>query len=251
MRHKLTSTFLQSGFDTTANTLSYAFILLARYPQWQGWILEEIDAIVPSSPDEPLDYVSVYPKATRIMAFMLETLRHFTPLVHISKQAQTPQTITTSTGSYWLPANTTVYIDTIALHGDANLWRGLNARPNEPLAEDDEWSFRPTRWVNPPGSSQPLFQPPKGAYVPWSAGPRICPGQKMAQVEFTAVFLTLLRRHRIEAVAEEGETRGMVEQRLERTMRDSMSVLTITMKGVYDVKEGEGRGLKLAVKRRR
>lgn len=49
----------------------------------------------------------------------------------------------------------------------------------------------------------------------------------------------------------EGETRADVEKRLDGVMRDSMSLLTITMKGVYDVKEGEGRDLKLAVRRRR
>lgn len=243
--------FTAAGFDTTANTISYALVLLARYPNWQDWLLEEIDAILPSSPDEPLDYASVYPRATRIMCFMLETLRHFTPLIHISKQTRAPQTITTSTGSYWLPANTTVYINTIALHGDQGLWRGLNATPKDALTDEDEWSFRPSRWINPPGSAQPQFQPPKGAFVAWSSGPRVCPGQKMSQVEFTAVFLTLLRRHRIEAVVLEGETREDVEERLEDVMRDSMSLLTVTMKGVYDVKEGDGKGLKLAVKRRR
>ena len=243
--------FTAAGFDTTANTISYALILLARYPQWQDWLLEEIDAIVPASPDAELDYVAIFPKATRLMAFLLETLRHFTPLVHISKQTQKPQTISTSKGNFWLPAKTTVYVNSIALHGDPGLWRGLNAPPNEALAAEDEWSFRPTRFLNPPGSAQPLFQAPRGAFVPWSAGPRVCPGQKMAQVEFTAMFVTLLRGHRVEAVVLEGETRGMVEERLERTMRASVSVLTVTMTGVYDVKEGDGKGCRLALTRRK
>lgn len=243
--------FTAAGFDTTANTLSYAMVYLARYPKWQDWVLEEIDAILPTSPDDELDYVAIYPKAIRVMAFMMETPRHFSPLVHIAKQAQTPQTIPTSIGSYWIPRNTTLYVDTIALHGNPDLWRGLNAQPDEKLEDGDEWAFRPSRWMNPPGSSQPLFQPPKGAYVPWSAGPRVCPGQKMAQVEFTAIFLTLLRQHRIDAVALPGETRGETDARLDRTMRNSMSVLTITMKDVYDVPAGSEKGLKLGLTRRR
>ena len=243
--------FTAAGFDTTANTISYALVYLARYPKWQDWLLEEIDANLPADPNIELDYVAVYPKTVRIMAFMMEVLRHFTPLVHISKQTQTAQTISTSRGNYWLPANTTVYVNTIALHGNPDLWRGLNAGPDEKVEEEDEWVFRPSRWINPPGSTQPLFQPPKGAYVPWSAGPRICPGQKMAQVEFTAIFLTLLRQHRIDAVPMEGETRDETDKRLDETMHNSMSILTMTMKDVYDVPADSEKGLKLALVRRR
>lgn len=243
--------FTAAGFDTTANTLSYALIYLARHPNWQDWVLEEIDAILPPDPTAELDYVVTYPKAVRVMAFMMETLRHFTPLVHISKQTKTSQTITTSTGTYFIPTNTTVYINSIALHGDANLWRGLNAKADEKLAEDDEWQFRPSRFVNRPGSSQPLFQPPKGTYIPWSAGPRVCPGQKMAQVEFTAIFLTLLRQHRVEAVSLPGETRTETDVRLDRTMHNSMSILTMTMKDVYEIPADSDKGLKLALARRR
>lgn len=185
------------------------------------------------------------------MAFMLETLRRFTPLVHISKQAKSAQTLTTSTGTYWLPANTTVYISSTAFHANPDLRRGLNAAADEKIAADDEWHFRPSRWINPPGAPQALFQPPRGAYISWSAGPRVCPGQKMAQVEFTAIFLTLLRRHRIDAVALPGETRAETDTRLDQTMQNGVSILTIMMKDVYDVPADSEKGLKLGLTRRK
>jgi len=110
--------------------------------------------------------------------------------------------------------------------------------------------FRPSRWLNHPGSPQIHFQPPKGTFLAWSAGPRVCPGMAMAKVEFSAVMLTLLRRSRLEAVALEGEERADTHRRLDARMRDSMSVLTLQMNGVYDVGEG-GQGLALRVVRRR
>ena len=243
--------FTGAGFDTTANTVSYALVLLARYPEWQDWLLEEVDDIAPADSTEEMDYVATFPKATRTMAFMLETLRLFTPLIHISKQTDTPQAIQTSDGSYWLPGKATVYINTVALHLDPAVWNNLNLAEGEKGSGHDEQYFRPSRWMNPPGSQQPLFQPPKGAYLPWSAGPRVCPGQKMAQVEFAGIFLTLLRRHKISAVALAHESREDVEERLDGRMRDSMSILTLQMNNVYDVAGSKDKGLMLRLSRRK
>lgn len=262
--------FTIAGFDTTANTLSYSLALLARHQNWQDWVREEIDRILPPSATvEELDYSEIYPQATRIMAFMFETLRLFPPLIHISKQTRTAQTIRTSKGEYWLPADMTIYSNTIGLHSDPNYWRNLNLQPGEIAAEDDEWRFRPTRWFNPEGSAQVLYQPPKGVFVPWSAGPRVCPGQKvsccmkagaeeheltwslqMAQVEFTSVILTLLRRCRLEPAPLDGESIEQTHRRLEARMRDSISILTLQMAGVYDVKDEAG-GLPLRLVARR
>ncbi|KYG41897.1 hypothetical protein M433DRAFT_7589 [Acidomyces richmondensis BFW] len=242
--------FTAAGFDTTANTLSYATVLLARFPKWQDWLLEEVDSIMPlDMTNEQLEYTAVFPRAIRILAFMLETLRLFTPLIHLSKQTKTPQTIQTSRGNYSLPTNTTVYVNTVALGLDPTVWRNLNIGEGEVPSDNDENNFRPTRWINPPGVSQAIFQPPKGAYLPWSTGPRTCPGQKMAQVEFTAVMLTLLKRHRVEASPLDGESEDDVNERLDAQMRKSVSVLTLEMDGIYDATEDNG--LRLRWKKRR
>ncbi|CAJ2509377.1 Uu.00g144030.m01.CDS01 [Anthostomella pinea] len=244
--------FTAAGFDTTANTLSYAVALLARYPEWQDWLLEEIDQILPAdATNQELDYAAVFPKATRVVAFMFETLRLFTPLVHIAKQTgATPQVIKTSKGTYTIPAYTTTYINCVALHLNADIWRNINLEDTDSASHDDELRFRPTRWLNPSGSSQMHFQPPKGAYLPWSAGPRVCPGQKMAQVEFTAVILILLRRSRAEAVPLPGEDTAQVKHRLDARMKNSVSILTLQMDGVYDA-TSEDKGLKLRLARRK
>ncbi len=76
----------------------------------------------------------------------------------------------------------------------------------------------------------------------------------MAQVEFTSIFLMLFRRHCIEAVALQKadgvlEGRSEVEERLEKSMEDSIAILTLQMQNVYNQKEGEG--IKLRVARRK
>jgi cytochrome P450 len=190
---------------------------------------------------------------------MLETLRLYTPLVHIARQVHGPQSITTAAGAtYQFPPQTTVYINLIALHLDPRVWRNLNLQPGESPSDRDELEFRPSRWLNPVGADAPLFQPPRGTYMPWSAGPRVCPGLKMAQVEFTSILLTLFRRHFIEAVplTREGgrvESAAEIATRLDEKIRDSMSIMTLQMKDVYDVTDADGdrgKGVKLRIRKR-
>ena len=53
--------FTVASFDTTANTLAYAIILLTRYPQWQEWFLEEIDDLSPLNTNtEGLEYAAIW-----------------------------------------------------------------------------------------------------------------------------------------------------------------------------------------------
>lgn len=248
--------FTAAGFDTTANTLAYALILLSRYPEWQEWLFEEIDIIMPPDSSVNLDYATIFPKAIRVQAYMLEVLRLFPPVIHVSKMTKSPHRIQTSRGSFYFPANMTVYINTVGLHLDPTVWRNLNLTENEQRCETDELAFRPTRWINPSTESSQLFKPPKGSYIPWSAGPRVCPGQKMAQVEFTAIFLKLFQNHRVEAVplktaTGNSETKAQLESRLDARMKDSISILTLQMNSIYDVDEGQDKGLKLRISKRR
>ncbi|KAE8834074.1 hypothetical protein PTNB73_09924 [Pyrenophora teres f. teres] len=79
--------FTAAGFDTTANTMSYAITLLAAYPEWQTWIQAEIDTVLGDSlggidGKSPLpEYRTVFPKMKRCLAVMvsLNNLAHTFP----------------------------------------------------------------------------------------------------------------------------------------------------------------------------
>lgn len=182
---------------------------------------------------------------------MYEVLRLFTPLVHLAKQTKAAQTLRSPNGIVSLPADTAVYVNDVCLHLDPEVWRNINLGEEDEPTDNDEERFRPSRWTNPPGSLQPLFSPPKGSYVPWSMGPRVCPGQKMAQVEIVAIFLTLLRNHKFEPSLLPGESLDDANERLEKRMRDSISILTVQMRDIYDVEESSEAGLKLKIIKRR
>ncbi|KIW92230.1 uncharacterized protein Z519_07214 [Cladophialophora bantiana CBS 173.52] len=231
--------FTSAGFDTTANTMAYALALLATYPEWQDWLYEEINTIVGARGAENLEYAEIYPRLPRCLALMLETMRFFPPLTHIAKQTNSTHdvSITTTSGkSYYIPTNTIIYINTVSLHLDPRTWG------------DDAMTFRPSRWLVSPDTApsrtgaeytiaQNIKSPPKGTFLPWSAGPRVCPGQKMSQVEFVSVFMTIFGKYRCEAVkVRDEETAEEVKQRLEAVMRDSQPKLTLQMMRNKDLK---------------
>ena len=61
--------FTAAGFDTTANTMTYAVAFLASQPRWQEWIREEIQAL-----DQDIskwNYNEVFPKCQKVLAVMV------------------------------------------------------------------------------------------------------------------------------------------------------------------------------------
>lgn len=245
--------FTAGGFKTTAATLAYAVVLLIRLPQWQEWLLEEVDGLTSADRTEPMEYKTTFPKAIRLMAFVMEAMRLYGGSSRLFRKTSSPQTLQTSTGTIHLPAKTSVYVNSVVLHR-LPFWRDINRQsdpaffkpdPNTP----DEEIFRPSRWINPPGSAHTHFRPPKGTFLAWSGGPRICPGQKMAQIEFTVVMLTLLRRHRIEAVPLKGEGRREIEERLDAQLQDSDGTGVMVMNGIYNPKENGGLSVRISQRR--
>lgn len=62
--------FTVAGFDTTANTLAYAMTTVAACPEWQEWIMEEIDHVL--KPGVHIDdYEKIFPKLGRCLALMV------------------------------------------------------------------------------------------------------------------------------------------------------------------------------------
>jgi len=61
-----------AGYETTANVLAFAIALMAAYPQWQGWVTEELDAVLGDNSDAGNRvYKKVFPKLNRCLAIMV------------------------------------------------------------------------------------------------------------------------------------------------------------------------------------
>lgn len=148
-----------------------------------------------------------------------ETLRLFTPVLHSYRYIYSEQLLDDEHGSHQLANGMEIYVNQAAIHRDASIWGS------------DFNSFRPSRWINSVGE---VIVPDKGTFIPWSGGPRICPGMKMAQVEFVATFATLFRAARCEFIGSSDDATENTRQ-LEALMKDSFMKLSLQMKEPSEV----------------
>jgi unspecific monooxygenase len=108
----------------------------------------------------------------RLAATLHETLRLYPAApVLFSRRATRPVHL----GPWRFPARTLLIVPVQRLHHDARWFPA-------PLA------FRPQRWLEADGTL------PRGAYLPFGAGPRVCVGQHLAMAEMTVVAAMLLQR---------------------------------------------------------
>ncbi len=129
------------------------------------------------------------------------------------------QVIHDENGPHQLANDTEVYVNQQAIHKNVSIWG------------PDPDDFRPSRWID---SSGEMITPEKGTFLPWSGGPRVCPGLKMAQVEFVATFATLFQAAKCESIGGGDDPRENA-QRLNALMKDSFLKLSLQMKEPHKV----------------
>ncbi|ORY03138.1 cytochrome P450 [Clohesyomyces aquaticus] len=180
-----------AGHDTTANTLAYAFANMALHPEVQEWVAEELAEVLRDE-EQPV-YEDVYPRLKRAQAVMYETIRLYGPAPMMPRDIlpNTPIQITNPEDSSKEATIVLPEVFSVSLNPHA-------AQTSSSVFPSPK-SFMPGRWIKPGASlnDETLLPAPLG-YTPWSHGPRICPGMKFSQVEFTAVLSTVLRTCRIE-----------------------------------------------------
>ncbi|KAL3441772.1 cytochrome P450 [Aspergillus insuetus] len=205
--------FTVAGFEATANTMGYAVLFLAAYPEWQDWIREELGNL----PADPLTwkYDEVFPRSKRVLAAMYETLRIFTAVMHAVRSVSIPQTLATETTSHLLLPPMEIYVSMQIMHADPDLYGA------------DYADFRPSRWIDYQGQ---LISLPRGTFMPWSGGPRICPGMKMAQVEFVATVAALFRGAVVEPVPAAGESAEQARKALLRLMDGPVAQVSLQVR---------------------
>ncbi|KUI70320.1 Cytochrome P450 4X1 [Cytospora mali] len=179
-----------TGHDTTAHTFTFAIHFLAAHPDVQDWVSEEVRSVHNDNQDE-WNYVTDFPRLSRCLAVMLETLRLYTPIPVAKWTATGTPTLKIGDKITVLPPDTMVIPSYSAVHTEPETWG------------TDSLVWRPQRWIKTtakPGEEE-LITPRKGSFLGWSEGARDCPARKFSQVEFVAAMATLLRDWRVDPVA--------------------------------------------------
>ena len=163
------ATLILAGHETTAVTLFWALIMLAEAPDEQQWLAQETAATT-IEPEAAYEAVATL---DRTRAVVNETLRLFPAAFTIVREAIGRDRI----GELELPPRSLVMIAPWVLHRHHGLWR-------------DPASFCPARFM----PDQP--PPPRFAFLPFGAGPRICVGAEFAMTEAVLVLAALTGRFR-------------------------------------------------------
>ncbi|MFI6442233.1 cytochrome P450 [Streptomyces sp. NPDC050759] len=159
------------AYETTTNTLSWVFYLLARHPEAEKRLHEEVDREL----DGRIPEFGDLPKLAYTRMVVEEALRLYSPAYQFMRRATTDDVI----DGYRVPAGSNVLINSYLLHRHPDFWE----RPAE---------FKPERFT-----PEETARRPKHVYLPFGAGHRICIGKHFALTELMLVLATIARGHRL------------------------------------------------------
>uniref|UniRef100_G3NEC9 Cytochrome P450, family 2, subfamily X, polypeptide 9 n=1 Tax=Gasterosteus aculeatus aculeatus TaxID=481459 RepID=G3NEC9_GASAC len=154
-----------AGTDTTSNTLLTGFLYLMNYPQVQG--------------------MQIFYKGMELLCFRIDVNRpYLLAVIHeIQRVANTVPlsvfhctTKDTELNGYSIPKGTLIIPNLTSVLNEEGQWKF----PNE---------FNPENFLNDQGE----FVKPE-AFMPFSAGPRMCLGEGLARMELFLFTVTLLRK---------------------------------------------------------
>ncbi|XP_055857587.1 cytochrome P450 4d1 isoform X3 [Episyrphus balteatus] len=171
-------TFMFEGHDTTSSAITFLFYNIARYPEAQNKCFQEIVEIFGKDKNKPVTFENLNNLHYTELCIK-ETLRLFpsVPLLgrRVTKECEINGKI--------VPAGANIGISPLHLGRTEEIFPNAN-------------EFIPERFdvVTNAEKMNPY------AYIPFSAGPRNCIGQKFAMLEIKSVVTNVLRNFEIEYV---------------------------------------------------
>uniref|UniRef100_A0A672IPH9 Cytochrome P450, family 2, subfamily N, polypeptide 13 n=1 Tax=Salarias fasciatus TaxID=181472 RepID=A0A672IPH9_SALFA len=159
-----------AGTETTATTLLWALVYLIRNPDVQGGWHEEIDRVIgqtrhPTMADRPnMPY-------TDAVIHEIQRIGNIVPLNGLRRAAQD-----TTLGGYYIPKGTSLMPMLTSVLFDETQWETPD-------------TFNPGHFLNAEGK----FVKPE-AFLPFSAGKRVCLGESLAKMELFLFLVGLLQK---------------------------------------------------------
>lgn len=160
-------TFAAAGHETTAKALTWTLYLLARAPDWQERLREEVVRVAGSGPITSAHIEQLV--VTRQVA--KEAMRLYPPAPVLGRMTRVPAEI----GGHRFEAGAMLVIPIYVIHRHRKLW-------------DDPDRFDPSR-----------FEPSREAtyartqFMPFGFGPRTCIGMSFAMIEAVVLLAHLVR----------------------------------------------------------
>ena len=162
--------FFLAGHETSASALGWAMYLLATHPEWQDRVAGEAAEMAPE--------FSAISRLRISRDVFRETLRLYPPVPMMVRTASCPERFRDRD----VPTGAQLVLSPWHLHRHARLW-------------EDPDGFDPARWGTENGRTCQ-----REAFLPFSAGARVCPGAGFAMAEGPLILSMLVRAFRFAAV---------------------------------------------------
>jgi cytochrome P450 len=170
LRDEVITLFL-AGQETTALALSWGWYLLARYPEAEARLWQELEEVLGGRAPEAADLPRL--KFTEMIA--KESLRLYPPAYVVGREAVKDCEV----GGYFVPDGMQVFMPTWVVHRDARFF-------------DEPNKFKPERWT-----PEFIAGLPRYAYFPFGGGPRVCIGNSFAMMEIVLLMAAIAQKFRL------------------------------------------------------
>jgi len=164
-------TIFVAGHETTANTMSWIFYLLAQHPEAEKKLHDELSAVL----GDRLPTVADIPQLIYTNLIVQETLRLYPAAWAINREPIEEVEI----GGHAYQPGETLMMSQYVMHRDKRYYENPDA-------------FLPERFAGDLLKRIPAF-----AYFPFGGGPRVCIGNNFALMEVPLLLATFAQRYRM------------------------------------------------------
>jgi len=196
-------TIFLAGHETTANALSWTWLLLSQNPDVESRIHEELDRELAGR----LPAADDFQRLQMTEMVFAEAMRLYSPAWIMGRRTIKECEV----GGYTVPVGAIVIMSQFVTHHDARFF-------------PDPFRFDPDRWTPEARGSRPPF-----SYFPFGGGQRRCIGEGFAWMEGVLVLATLAQTWRLQL-----ESNQRIEMQPTITLRPKQGIRMIPQRRAAD-----------------
>jgi len=168
------STFAVAGHETTAVSVMWTTVFLAKYPEVKKKVLQELDTVLQGRAPNVQDLQQL----PYLKAVISESMRLYPPGAFFERTATQDETVQ----GIFIPKGTGIWMNSWFVHRDEKTW-------SDPL------TFNPERFLG-------TETPSTNTYFPFGLGPRVCIGKQFALWELAIALAMIYQNFTISLIGD-------------------------------------------------